>query len=460
MDLKNFFEPKSIAVIGASRNPRKPGNIILRNLVEMQYPGKIFAVNKKAVEVLGKKSYLSVKDIQEPIDLAIIATPASTVCGILEDCATKKINDVLVISGGFSESGNEKEEEKLRDLIKKKKLNVLGVNCLGIFDAYSNLDTLFNPREKMERPKKGGISVVCQSGSVGSIILDTMAKENYGLRRFISYGNATGLDESDFIDYLGKDEKTKVICLYIEGIQNGEKFLETCKKASKKKPIIAIKSGVSAKGAEAVKGHTGILAGKAEIYRGAFKQAGVLQVSTIEGMLDCARIFERSKPTKGGRVLVITNGGGLGVIAADQLSLHGLALAELSSATKEKLKGKLSPHTNLRNPLDLIGDASDESYKTAIESGLEDANVDMLLVILLPQAPTITINLLKILKNIYEKSSKPICLVIPGGSFADTLKREVEEYIPSFSFSTNAILSLKELVEYNKITSGQDRGQD
>src|SRR3989344_230560 len=456
MDLKNFFEPKSIAVIGASRNPRKPGNIILKNLVEMQYSGNIFAVNKKAVEVLGKKSYLSIKDIQGQVDLAIIATPASTVYGLLEECAFRKINDILVISGGFSESGNEKEEERIRDLIKKKKLNVLGPNCLGVFDSYSNLDTIFNPREKMERPKKGGISMVCQSGAVGSVILDLMAKENYGLRRFISYGNASGLDESDFIDYLGKDEKTKVICLYLEGVQDGEKFLETCKKVSKKKPIIAIKSGVSTEGAKAVKHHTGAIAGKSEIYKGVFRQGGILQVNSIEELLDCARIFERSKPVKGNKILVITNGGELGIIAADQIALHGLELADLSSATKEKLKGKLSPNANLRNPLDLIGDASDESYKAAIESGLEDSNVDMLLVILLPQTPTITINLLKILKNIYEKASKPICLVIPGGSFADTLKREAEDYIPSFSFSTNAVLSLKELVEYHKIIKGQE----
>ena len=458
MDLKNFFEPKGIVVIGASRNPRKPGNIILKNLVEMQYAGNIFAVNKKAVEVLGKKAYLSVKDIQEQIDLAIIATPAQTVYTILEDCAAKKINDVLVVSAGFSEAGNEKEEEKLRDLIKKKKMNVLGVNCLGSYDAYSGLDTLFNPRERMDRPKKGGLSLVCQSGAVGSVILDMMAKENYGLRRFVSYGNATGLDESDFVEFLGKDEKTKVIGLYIEGIHNGEKFLETCKKVSKKKPIIVLKSGITSKGAEAAKNHTGVLAGNIDIYKGIFKQGGVLQVKTIEELLDCARIFERSKHIRGNRILVITNGGGLGIMAADEISMNGLELAELSQASKEKLKGKLSPSANLKNPLDLIGDANDDHYKSAIETGLEDGNVDALLLILLPQAPTITINLLKVLKNIYEKSSKPICLVIPGGSFADTLKREVEEFIPSFSFSTNAVLSLKELVDYTK--SSKEKEQD
>ena len=177
-----------------------------------------------------------------------------------------------------------------------------------------------------------------------------------------------------------------------------------------------------------------------------------MQADTLEELFDYSRMFERSKPVKGGRVLVITNGGGLGVIAVDELSMNGLELAELSSATKEKLRIKLPPTVNIKNPLDLVGDAGDESYKVSIEAALADENVDVLLVILLPQAPGITINIIKIIKNLYEKSTKPLCLIIPGGSFADTLKREVEEDIPSFSSSTNAVLSIKELVEYYKIS--------
>ena len=229
MDLKNFFEAKSIAVIGASRNPRKIGHVILKNFVDAKYE-KIFPINLNAEEVLGIKTYKSVKEIKEQIELAIIATPAETVCSIIEECAAKGIKDIIIISSGFSEVGNVKDEEKLKEIIKKKKLQVIGPNCLGVYDAYSKFDTLFNPADRLERPKAGGISFICQSGAVGSIMLDLMAKENYGLRRFVSYGNATGLDESDFIEFLSKDEKTKVICLYIEGLRDGIKFLETAKR--------------------------------------------------------------------------------------------------------------------------------------------------------------------------------------------------------------------------------------
>ena len=449
MDLKNFFEAKTIAVIGASRHPRKMGNIILRNFLEIRYDGKVFAVNPNAEEVLGQKTYPSVKDIGDSIDLAIIATPAKTVYGIVEECAAKKIKDIVIISSGFSEVGNVDEEKKIKELIRRKKLNVIGVNCLGVYDAYSNLDTLFNPRERMDRPKKGGISFVCQSGAVGSIMIDKMAQENYGLRRFISYGNATGLDESDFIEYLGKDDKTKVISLYIEGVHDGRKFLEVCKKVSKKKPIIAIKAGLTEKGTEAVMSHTGSLAGSGEIYRGVFKQAKVIQAETLEELFDYARILEKGKKPKGNKVQIITNGGGPAVIAVDELVRRGLELAKFEERTAAHLRKEMPPIVNIANPFDLLGDANDERFKVAITSALEDKNVDILLVILLPQTPAITINIINILKNLYENSSKPICLIVPGGSFAETIKKEIEEYIPSFSFPINAVTAVKALVEYH-----------
>lgn len=449
MDLKNFFQPKSIAVIGSSKHPRKIGNIIFRNFIDLRYEGKIFAVNPNAEEILGQKTYPSVKDIKDNIDLAIITTPAQIVYPLLEECAAKKIQNIIIISSGFSEVGNVAEEEKLRDFIKKKKLNVVGVNCLGIYDSYSNLDTLFTPRERMDRPKKGSLSLICQSGAIGAIMIDIMAQENYGLRRFVSYGNATGLDESDFIDFLGKDDQTKAICLYIEGLRNGKKFLEICKKVCKKKPIVAIKAGITTKGTEAVKSHTGTLAGSAEVYKGILKQANVLRAESLEELFNYARLIERGKSPPGNKIQIITNGGGVGVLAVDELSKRGLELAELDKQTIATLKKEMPPIVNIGNPLDLVGDANDARFKFAIDKVLEDKNVDILLIILLPQTPTITINIIKILKEIYEKSTKPICLVVPGGSFANTIKRELEEYIPSFSSPSGAATAIKGLLDYN-----------
>jgi len=448
MDLKNFFEPKSVAIVGASRHPRKIGNIILRNFFETRYPGKVFAINPNSEEILGQKTLPSIKDIDGPVDLAVIVTPAETVYEILEQCASKKIKDIIIVSAGFSEVGNVKLEDKLKDFIRKKNLNVVGVNCLGIFDAYSNLDTLFNPRERMDRPKRGGISFICQSGAVGAIMIDKMAQENYGLRRFISYGNATGLDESDFIEYLGKDDKTKVICLYIEGVRDGAKFLEICKKVSKKKPIIALKAGITEKGTQAVKSHTGSLAGSGEVYKGVFKQAKIIQANTLEELFDYARILERGKPPKGNRVQIITNGGGPAVIMVDEMSGKNLELAEFEKHTAEKLRKEMPLTVNISNPLDLLGDANDERYKISIEAALADKNVDIIMVILLPQTPAISINIIKIMRNLHENSNKPICLIVPGGSFSDTIRKELEEYLPSFGFPINAVSAVSGLVKY------------
>lgn len=449
MNLKNFFEAKSIAVIGASRKAHKVGHIILKNLSEIKYKVKVFAVNPKARRILGFKSFPSVKDIKEKIDLVIIATPAFTVHNILEECIEKGIKDIIIVSAGFGEVGNVEGEIRLKKLIKKEKLRVIGVNCLGILDTYSGIDTLFNPRERMGRPGKGGISFICQSGAVGSIMIDMMAQENYGLRRFISYGNATGLNESDFIEYLGKDKETKVISLYIEGVKDGKRFLNVCKEVSKKKPIVAIKAGITEKGTKAVKSHTGSLAGSGEIYKGVFRQAKIIQANTLEELFDFARILEKGKKPKGNKVAVITNGGGPAVITVDELSSKGLVLADFENKTKKILR-KIMPQTvNVANPLDLVGDATDERFEIAIKTLMKDKKVDIILVILLPQTPAITENIINVLNKLYKKTKKPLCLIISGGKFSSKMRKELEKNIPTFSLPINAVSAIKCLVDYH-----------
>lgn len=435
MGLKTFFEPKSIAIVGASRHPRKIGNVILRNFLELKYSGNLYVVNPNAEEVLGQKTYNSIKEVPEPVELAIIATPSEKIFSLLEDCSSKKIKEIIVIGAGFSDSGNVKQEEKLKELIKKKKLNVLGPNCLGIYDSYSGIDTLFFPREKLDRPKKGAISLVCQSGSIGAIMIDKMAQENCGIRRFISYGTI-GLDESDFIELLGKDDHTKVICLYIENLKDGRKFLDACKRVSKKKPIVAIKTGLPK--TKEIK----------NIYKGAFKQARILQAETLDELFDYARILEKGKRASGNKMQVITNGGGIATRILDELDKVGLKLAELGKQTIEHLHREMPSFVNISNPLNLVADANDERFKIAIESSLQDKGVDALIVSLMPQSPAITINIIKLMKGLYESTEKPMYLVVPGGSFADTIKREFEEHLPSFSSPANAVKAIKALEKY------------
>ena len=219
--MQNFFTPKSVAVIGASKNKKKIGHIIFKQIIT-KYKGKVYPINPKEEKILNKKCYPSVLKVRAKIDLAVIAVPAKAALNVIESCGKKKIRNIILVTSGFKEIGNHDLEKQLYNLLKKYKIKCVGPNCLGIFDAHSNLDTLFLPEEKLTRPNKGSISFISQSGALGSALVDLAAYEGYGFAKFISYGNATNLDESDYLEYLDKDPKTKVICLYIEGIKDGK----------------------------------------------------------------------------------------------------------------------------------------------------------------------------------------------------------------------------------------------
>nr|MBI4156465.1 CoA-binding protein [Candidatus Woesearchaeota archaeon] len=447
--MKNFFNPRNVAVIGVSRDQNKVGHVIFRNLIDSDFKGKIYAVNNNAKEILGFKIYKNVSSIKEKIDLAVIATPAETIMNVVKDCNKKRIKNLVIITAGFKEVGNGKLEKKLADYLKKNKIKMVGVNCLGVFDGHSNLDTLFLPRSRLKRPKAGGISFVCQSGAVGSAILDLASEEGYGFAKFISYGNATVLDESDFIEYLGNDKNTKVICLYVEGVKNGKKFIEVCKKVSRKKPIIAIKGGLTQEGSKAALSHTGALAGKAEIYLGVFKQCKIIQAESLEEMFNFARILEKSIKPKGDRIQVITNGGGYGILCTDAIMKNNLKMALISKDTMNYLKKKFPKIVVVGNPMDLIGDATTERYKEAIFSCLNDKNVDILLVVLLLQTPLISTDIVDVIIEAKDLRKKPIVVVSTGGEFTKVLRHNLESNnVATFTFPESAVKAVKKLVEY------------
>ena len=291
LNLNNFFKPKSVAIIGASRKRGKVGNVIVENLLHSKFKGKIYPVNPKAKKILNLKCYSSVLKIKKKIDLAVIAIPALFVLESIKECSKKGIKDVLILTSGFSEIGNKQLENNLKDYLTKNKIRCIGVNCLGILDSHSGLDTIFLPRNKLKRPEAGNISFVSQSGAVGSAILDLAAFNKHKFAKFISYGNATTIDETDILEYLANDKDTKVICLYLEGIKNGKKFIKVLKEVTKKKPIIAIKGGTSEQGSKAALSHTGSLAGDSKVYTGIFKQLNIIQAETLEDMLDYAYIL-------------------------------------------------------------------------------------------------------------------------------------------------------------------------
>src|SRR3989344_1778332 len=279
INLDKFFKPESVAIIGVSSNEHKLGHVIFRNLMN-NYKAKIYPINPNEGRIVGYKCYPSVLAVEDPIELAIIAIPSEAVIPAVNECVKKKIPNLIIISSGFSEIGNKKREEELRKIVEKNNINLVGVNCLGNYDAHTRFDSMFIPTTRLKRPRPGYISFISQSGALGAAVLDLLASKNYGLSKFISYGNATSLDESDYLDYLITDNNTKVICLYIEGVRDGKKFMQVAKKASLKKPVIILKGGVTEKGAQAALSHTGAMAGSSQVYSAVFKQCGLIEVSS------------------------------------------------------------------------------------------------------------------------------------------------------------------------------------
>ena len=372
-----FFYPSSVAVFGSFRE----GAIayeILRNIVEGGFEGKIIPVNPKGgtVEVAGKTFEVR-ENLDEPVDTAIIAIPAKFVPALIDEIGPL-IKGAVVISAGFSEVGEEELERELVERAKKHGVRIIGPNCAGIFGVHGRFFGSFEVRVK-----PGGLALISQSGAFGGAALAMGNDEGIGFSAFVSYGNASDLNESDFLEYFADDGNTKAIALYIEGVRDGRRFLKALRYASERKPVIVLKAGKSASGARAAASHTGSLAGSYEIYRAAFKQAGAIEVEEMEELFDAAKAFEMY-PRAGKRVAVITNSGGPGVLATDKLERLGLEIAKLSDETVEKLRSFLPPQCSTRNPIDLIADADYERYKKTIETVCKDENVDSILVICVP----------------------------------------------------------------------------
>lgn len=449
MSLTPFFKPETIAVVGASRKPEHPGHVIFRNLVEGGYDGKVFPVNPHAEELFGHKCYDKVTDIEKKPDLVVIVVSSKDVLDVLYDCNRKKVKNVIIISGGFKEAGNQDLEKKVREYLKKKKIRAIGPNCMGVFNPHTGLDTIFNPVYRSGRPGKGNIAFMTQSGAAGVVVLDWMGMKGYKISKFISYGNAADVDETELMKFLSSDKKTSVICSFLEGVKDGRGFFEAAKKISKKKPIIALKAGTTEPGTTAVSSHTGSLAGSSEIYHAVFKQTGIIQADCIEEMFDFARVFSTQPLPKGKKVQVITDGGGFGVMAVDWLTKNGLELAEMQPSRIKKLKKAFPPHVIIKNPIDLTGDARAEWYKTALEEALKDPRVDIVVLILLFQLPSLSPGVVDLVTEAARDSKKPVIAVSAGGKYTEILKKNLEdENIPCFTYTEGAAKALKKLVDY------------
>lgn len=440
--MEKFFYPKNVAVIGASHEERKIGHVIFKNLLE-KFKGKVYPVNPKTEPILGQKVYPSVLDIEEEIDLAIIAVNASIVPKVLEECGKKGIKNVVIISSGFSETGSlegKKAEEKIKEIARAYGIRIIGPNTIGIFNSENGLDATFFLEKDVKKPKEGCISFFTQSGTIGILTLDILAKENIGIAKLVSYGNALDVNEADLIEYFSTDEKTKVIAGFIESVRNGRKFLEVLRK--NKKSIVLLKGGKTSFGARATSSHTASLAGDYKVYSNVFKQFNVIEAETWEDLIDYLKILSTGKIAKGKRLVIITNAGGFGVLASDYAFRLGLELPEPSEKLKEEMKKYLPLYASVRNPIDITADADIERYEKILRILDESEEFDMLLIVVLIQTPMLDERIVDVLKEI--KKPFAVCM---SGSKAEEIRKNLRLFLPIYESPERAVKALKIISE-------------
>ncbi len=444
-----LFNPKTIALIGATNRTGSVGLGLAKNLLSTSAHRKIFLVNPNHKTLFSQKVYPSILSIDSPIDLSVIAIPAKFVLQAVKESIKKKVRGMIIISAGFAESGalGVKRQRELANLVNKAKIPLVGPNCLGIIDTHSKLNASFSPT----MPQTGNISLISQSGALIDSILD-IGRHRFGFRRVISLGNEASNDLSDFLEFLGNDLKTKVILLYLEGVKNGTKLMKTVKKITKKKPILVLKAGRTKAGKKAVKSHTALLAGDDIVFQTACRQSGIILTETLEELMNLAKTLSWQPRIKRGSLGIITNGGGLGVLASDYCRKFKIKLAQLSPTVLQKLikSNKINPAFSQHNPLDLIGDALAEQYELAINFWMKQKDLSGLVIILSPQIMTQAQKTAKIIVQAKKRFvQKPIITVFSGKTNVQSAIKILEEnQIPNFIDPYWAILGMKYLLDF------------
>ncbi len=454
-----FFSPKTVAVIGASRRKGAVGHIVVENLLNFGYPGKIFPINPNADEILGLKCHSSVLEIEGDVDLGVITVPAEIVPKVAEEAGKKGLKGLIVVSAGFKEIGLEglEREKKLLEVCKRFQMRLLGPNCLGLINTFTPINASFAP----QMPSKGGIAFASQSGALLTAVLDWAAKEGIGFSNLISLGNMADMDETDFMELLVQDPVSKVLLIYVEGIVEGSKFLKVSPEVSRKKPVVILKSGVSDAGARAAASHTGSIAGSRIAYDVAFKKCGILRAHSIEELFDLGIAFSSQPIPKGRNVAIVTNAGGPSIVAADACSQHDLEMAWLSPETVNSLRKVLPEEASWINPVDVLGDALADRYLFALKTLMSDDYVESVIVILTPQAMTQPLETAKHIVAIgSEFPDKPIFAVFMGGKkIGKAVKLLKGSRISVYSQPEKAVLSLSGLVQYRDFLNKRvDRG--
>ncbi|MFX1449632.1 MAG: acetate--CoA ligase family protein [Promethearchaeota archaeon] len=456
-EIRNFFEPKSVAVIGASSKPGKVGYAVITNLTKGSvkaaglskgFSGKIYPINngtKLGDLIGGLPAYKSILDIEDPIDTAIIVVPSKFVTEVIKDCGKKGVKSLVVITAGFSETGSKNNialEKEAVKLAHDNNMRIIGPNCLGIIRCPNNYNASFSDL----MPPKGPISFISQSGALCTAVINYSFDERIGFANFVSIGNKADVDDADLLEYFAEDLETKVIALYIESIKNGKKFREVVDKVIEKVPIVVAKSGRTAAGAKAASSHTGSIAGADTIYDAMFAQYGIYRARSMNELFYCAKACGYQPPAKGNRIGILTNAGGPGVMAADDIFTEGLTIAKLSKKTIDSLNKDLPPAWSHGNPVDILGDALADRYELALNLVAEDPNVDAIIVILCPTAMVEPLKTAKIVVDVMKDSDKPVSCAWLGLESRMSSNYLDEHGIIEVSFPDRCVRAIKALV--------------
>jgi acetyl coenzyme A synthetase (ADP forming)-like protein len=436
--LQNMFNPKTVAVIGASRHEGKVGNIILKNLKKSGK--KIFPVNPQASSILGLKCYASVMDIKEKVDLAVIVVPSGIVPKVIEECGVKNIKTAMIISAGFGEIGNHELEDEVNKRAKMHGIRLIGPNCMGFINTARDLNATFFDG----MPEKGGMAFISQSGALGSAMLDWAMEKKVGISYFFSIGNMVDIGFSELIEFLQKDKETRIIILYMESLKDGKKFYEAAKRS--KKPIAVIKAGRSTEGIKAAASHTGALAGSDNVYSGVFRQCGILRIDKLDDVFQIAKCVQMNKIPLGKRILIVTNAGGPGVLMADACSREGLVLAKINKKAKSNLNRILPDNWSRDNPLDIVGDADPKRFREVLSEVMKKDFYDSILCILTPQAMTEPMGTAREIIR-FSKHPKPVFACFMGGEKVKWAIISLESNnIPNFQEPEDACRTMAALI--------------
>lgn len=442
MSLESFFNPAGVAIIGASRNPHKLGYGVVRNLKNYRYSGGIYPVNRSASDILDIPCYPALSEVPEPVDLAIIVVPAGHVIDTLHECGERGIQNAIVVSGGFSETGEEgnRREQEMLETARKYDIRIIGPNCIGTIDTHNRVNTTF----VTGMPEQGEIGFSSQSGAMVAAVIDWARGAGVGFSRIVSLGNQADVKETEMIESISHDRHTKVITAYMEGISDGRTFMKVAEKTARHKPFVVLKAGRGQSGAKAVISHTGALAGSSDAYEAAFKRCGVHQAETTEEMFDWARALAWQPLPQGKRVAVLTNAGGPAILAVDAMEEAGLELAPLTDHTRSYLKSRMPAAASITNPVDVLAGSGPATYAVALDALLADETVDAVTVIQAPQDWFLPASLAEVVAEIASVHNKPVITSLMGKvSIDDALTILHKRNVPNVAFPERVASVLK-----------------